>query len=30
MWEANYARLDVLLETLKQDAKKPAAKKRKK
>jgi DNA-binding transcriptional ArsR family regulator len=30
IWEANYARLDVLLETLKQDAKKTTAKKRKK
>ena len=30
IWEANYARLDGLLETLKQDAKKTTAKKRKK
>jgi DNA-binding transcriptional ArsR family regulator len=30
IWEANYARLDQLLETLKQDAKKTTAKKRKK
>jgi DNA-binding transcriptional ArsR family regulator len=30
IWDANYARLDVLLETLKQDAKKTTAKKRKK
>jgi DNA-binding transcriptional ArsR family regulator len=29
IWEANYARLDVLLETLKQDATKTTAKKRK-
>ena len=30
MWEGNYARLDVLLETLKQNAKKTTAKKRNK
>jgi DNA-binding transcriptional ArsR family regulator len=30
IWEANYARLDVLLETLKQDTKKTRAKKHKK
>ena len=30
IWEANYARLDALLETLKHDAKKTRAKKRKK
>jgi len=30
IWEANYTRLDALLETLKQDAKKTTAKKRRK
>jgi DNA-binding transcriptional ArsR family regulator len=30
IWEANYARLDALLETMKQDKKKTRAKKRKK
>jgi DNA-binding transcriptional ArsR family regulator len=30
IWEANYARLDALLETLKQDAKSTRSKKRKK
>ena len=29
IWEANYARLDALLETMKQDAKRTRAKKRK-